>query len=153
MAAEKHLRGKVFVDTNILIYATLSKDSRHEKAKEALAWRKRRDLDFYISVQNLAEMYPNLTGPKNQPPDDPALARKKIQSIQRLQDLTILSVTLETTELALELCERRGLRRQHYFDMQLVASMLLEGIPTILTENETDFQGIESVQSLNPLGP
>jgi predicted nucleic acid-binding protein len=63
------LRGRVLVDTNVLIYATLAVDPRHEKSREALALRHRAEVELFVSVQNLAEMYPNLTGPKNQPPD------------------------------------------------------------------------------------
>ena len=38
-------------------------------------------VERYVSVQNLAEMYPSLTGPKMQIPDTPAIANRKIASI------------------------------------------------------------------------
>lgn len=68
------LKGRILVDTNVLIYATLMGDSRHGVAREILALRHHPEVELFISVQNLAEMYPNLTGPKNQPPDSPAVA-------------------------------------------------------------------------------
>jgi predicted nucleic acid-binding protein len=88
------LTGRILVDTNVLIYATLAGDSRHGIAREVLALRHRPEVELFISVQNLAEMYPNLTGPKNQPSDSPTVAREKILSISGLRGLTVLPLTL-----------------------------------------------------------
>lgn len=144
------LVGRVLIDTNVLIYATLSADPRHEQARRVIAQRHRPEVTMFLSVQNLAEMYPNLTGPKNQPPDSPELAREKIRSLARLRGLSVLPVTPETVHLALELCVSAGVTRQGYFDRQLAALMLRENIPVILTENVGDFTGIDGVTPVNP---
>ena len=144
------LTGRILVDTNVLIYATLAGDSRHGVAKEVLALRHRPEVELFISVQNLAEMYPNLTGPKNQPSDSPTVAREKILSISGLRGLTVLPLTLETTRHALDLCVDGGVTRQNYFDRQLAALMIREAIPTILTENISDFSGIHGINAINP---
>jgi predicted nucleic acid-binding protein len=146
----EELTGRALVDTNVLIYATLRADPRHHQATAVLALRERPGIELFVSVQNLAEMYPNLTGPKNRPPDSPALARDKIRSIARLRGLTILPLTLETVHHALDLCVAGGVTRQNYFDCQLAALMLREGIPVILTENDADFSGIPGITPLNP---
>lgn len=132
------------------LYATLSADPRHERARLVLEQRLRPEVEMFVSIQNLAEMYPNLTGPKNQPPDSPALARDKIRSLARLRGLTVLPLTVETTRRALDLCVEAGVRRQGYFDCQLAALMLREGIPAILTENTADFVGLPCITTLNP---
>ena len=142
--------GRLLIDTNVLIYATLEKDPRHARAREVLSWRNSSSVELFISVQNLAEMYPNLTGPKNKPPDSPGLARRKIESISRLGGITILPVQFPVQRRALELCERHQIQRQRYSDAQLVASMLEEGIETILTENDRDFADIPEVRAVNP---
>ena len=146
----EQLSGKVLVDTNVLIYATLAADPRHFRAQEMLALRHREGVEMFVSVQNLAEMYPNLTGSKNQPPDSPALAREKIQAISRLRGLTVLPLTLETVHGALELCVAGGITRQKYFDRQLASLMHREGIPIILTENDRDFKDMEGITPINP---
>lgn len=146
----EELTGRVLVDTNVLIYATLAGDPRHGAARQALALRHRPEVELFVSVQNLAEMYPNLTGPKNQPPDSPALAREKILSLSRLRGLSVLPLTLETTRHALDLCVEGNVTRQNYFDRQLAALMLREAIPVILTENVGDFSGIAGITALNP---
>ena len=144
------LTGRVLVDTNVLIYVTLEADPRHQRAQEVLALRKHAGVEMFISVQNLAEMYPNLTGPKNQPPDSPALARKKILSISQLRGLTVLPLTLDSVQGALDLCVIGGITRQKYFDQQLAALMLREKIPVIVTENDNDFLNIKGITPINP---
>ncbi|MFN6017548.1 MAG: type II toxin-antitoxin system VapC family toxin [Verrucomicrobiota bacterium] len=146
----ENLAGRLLVDTNVLIYATLAADPRHHRAQEVLALRKRAGVEMFISVQNLAEMYPNLTGPKNQPPDSPALARKKIQAISQLRGLTVLPLTLGSVHSALDLCVKGGITRQKYFDQQLAALMLREKIPVIVTENDNDFLNIKGITPINP---
>ncbi len=146
----EELSGRILLDTNVLIYATLAGDSRHARAREMLSLRHRPEVEVLISVQNLAEMYPNLTGPKNQPPDSPELARRKICSLSRLRGLTVLPLTLETTHLALDLCVTAGITRQSHFDRQLAALMMRESIPTIVTENTKDFAGIAGITAVNP---
>lgn len=146
----KNLTGRILVDTNVLIYATLSGDHRHRAATEVLDLRRKEGVALHVSVQNLAEMYPNLTGPKNQSPDSPEVAREKIRSVARLMGVTVLPVTMETVHRALKLCENCAVRRQTYFDMQLVALMQETGIGTIITENIEDFKSVQGIRAVNP---
>ncbi|MCC5788338.1 MAG: PIN domain-containing protein [Opitutales bacterium] len=146
----ENLSGRLLVDTNVLIYATLERDPRYAQASEVLSFRHRKDITMFISVQNLAEMYPNLTGPKNQPPDPPEVARDKIRAISGLRGLTVLPMTAEIVQQALDLCVDGSVRRQNYFDRQLAALMISENISTILTENVSDFSGIEGLTAINP---
>jgi predicted nucleic acid-binding protein len=144
------LSGKLLVDTSVLIYATLSNDPRHATASGILALAGSRSCQPFVSTQNLAEMYPNLTGPKVKPPDSPEVARSKIQSIGRLRGLEVIPITSQTVDKALELCQKYNVRCQDYFDMQLVAAMMLHGIPTIVTENAQDFAPIREIRVINP---
>ncbi len=144
------LTGRALVDTNVLIYATLTADPRHERAKAVLALRQRKGVELFISVQSLAEMYPNLTGPKNQPPDTPTVARDKIRALSRLRGLTVLPLTVGTVQSALEMCVKCGVTRQSYFDSQLAATMLGENISVIFTENTKNFSDIAGITPLNP---
>ena len=144
------LTGKFLIDSNVLIYATQSLDSRHSKSLEILEWGRHSKSKAYISVQNLAEMYPVLTGPKSIPPDSPEIARQKIESIASLPHLEIIPITWSIVTKALGLCQRHRIERQKYFDMQLVAMMLLHEIPTIVTENENDFSSIADIHVFHP---
>ena len=146
----KKLSGRLLIDTNVLIYATLAADARHEQAQKVLSLRNHSGIEMFVSVQNLVEMYPNLTGPKNQPPDSPSLAREKILSLTRLRGITVLPLTMESVQHTLDLCVTGNVTRQNYFDRQLAALMLREGIPTIITENVKDFAGIKGIKAINP---
>jgi len=141
--------GKALVDTNVLIYATLRDDPRFAVAQKLLRSGTQRS-SLYISVQNLAEMYPNLTGSKMAFPDTPGMARQKILSIAALPHLHVLPLTYEIQKKALELSERLGVTRQRFFDMQLAATLLHYRLSTLLTENTTDFQGISGIRAVNP---
>ncbi len=144
------LAGRCLLDTNVLIYATTRDDPRHVAAMELFERARAEEFDAIISVQNLAEMYPNLTGPKRKPPDPPALARRKIESIAGLRFVEVLPVTEAVLLAALELCERHGTTRQDYFDMQLAAAMRANQVPTLLTENTADFPRIEGIRVIDP---
>ncbi|MEI6388621.1 MAG: type II toxin-antitoxin system VapC family toxin [Spirochaetota bacterium] len=134
---------RILIDTNILIYATLENDSRFARSREVLLAQD--DRERFVSVQNLAEMYPDLTGPKMEKPDDPATARAKIQSIAALACLQVLPLTADVQSVARELCEKHGITRQHYCDAQIAATMIVHGIGSIITEN-TGTSGIPRVQ-------
>lgn len=144
------LSGRCLLDTNILIYATVEDDPRHAAAADLFQRASDGGFDAFVSVQNLAEMYPNLTGPKRKPPDSPELARRKIESIARLPFIEVLPVTDAVLIAALALCERYGIRRQDIFDMQLAATMKLNNVPTLLTENTADFPAIAGIRVVDP---
>lgn len=146
----ERLSGSVLVDTNVLIYATLEADPRYARAREVLSLRFSPTIQLCVSVQNLAEMYPNLTGSKNSLPDTPEIARRKIESIAGLEGIIVWPLSLSITRRALSLCQDYKISRQRYFDMQLAATMLEEGIDTVLTENSKDFEGIEGIRVVNP---
>jgi predicted nucleic acid-binding protein len=139
---------RVLVDTNVLIYSTLEDDPRFQRAREILL--KRGDSERFVSVQNLAEMYPNLTGPRMDQPDNPARARAKIQSIALLPTIQVLPLTGDVQSVALELCEKHGITKQRYYDAQLVATMIVHGIGTLLTENARDFEDMEEIRAVDP---
>lgn len=144
------MNGRFLVDTNVLIYATLSVDPRYEKARKVLELRKNKNNQLFVSTQNLAEIYPNLTGPKTKPSDLPAVAREKITTLASLDRLAVLPVTVTVVKKALELCQKYEVTKQKFFDMQLVALMILENIPVIITENIHDFHGIKEIKAINP---
>lgn len=144
----KAAEDRILVDTNVLIYATLDRDPRSKRAREILL--SRTSGERFTSVQNLAEMYPAMTGPRLETPDSPAMARAKIQSIASLQNLQVLPLTSDVQTVALELCEKYGITRQKYYDAQIAATMIVHGIRTLFTENERDFRDMGEIRAVNP---
>ena len=140
--------GRVLIDTNILIYATLENDPRSKRARDLLLSDSGKER--FTSVQNLAEMYPNLTGSRMEKPDEPAVARAKIQSIASLPSLQVLPLTGDVQTIALELCEKYGIIRQRYYDAQIAATMIVHGIRVLFTENDRDFKDMTEIKAVNP---
>ena len=145
MKADKE---RVLIDTNILIYATLEDDARFPRSRDLLL--SQTGDERFVSVQNLAEMYPNLTGPRMERPDPPSVARAKIQSIASLPTIQVLPLTGDVQALAMELCEKHGITRQRYYDAQLVAIMIAHGVTTLMTENDADFREMTEIRAVNP---
>jgi predicted nucleic acid-binding protein len=139
---------RVLIDTNVLIYATLEGDPRFRRSQALLL--SPAEGERYVSVQNLAEMYPSLTGPKMERPDDPMSARAKIASLASLPTIQVLPLTGDVQSLALELCEKHGIARQRYYDAQIVASMIAHGIGTLVTENAKDFLDLPEIIAIDP---
>lgn len=141
------------IDTNVLIYSTLSRDPRYERARAVVLGPDERWGRRLVATQNLAEMYPNLTGPKMSTPDPPRLASGKVAAVARLPHLVVLPVTAAVVERALELCARHGILRQDYFDAQLFALVLEHGLARVYTENTDAFASLASdsgVEIVNP---
>jgi predicted nucleic acid-binding protein len=139
---------RTLIDTNVLIYATLEDDPRSSRSRELLS--SPGDGERFVSVQNLAEMYPNLTGPRMEQPDSPGTARAKIQSIASLPTIQVLPLTGDVQAVAMELCEKHGITKQRYYDAQLVATMIVHGIGTLVTENARDFAAMTEIQARDP---
>jgi predicted nucleic acid-binding protein len=116
------MRDDVFLDTNILIYASLPREVRHSIAAAVLAE------GGVISVQVLNEFV--------------HVARRKFkrpwvevrQALSSMADLLHppLSVTRATHLSALTIAERHGLS---FFDALIVASALEAGCTTLLSED------------------
>ena len=139
------------LDTNVLVYATLAADPRHARAKALLlgAGATPRP-SVFVSAQNLAEMWPTLTGPRTDPPDAPGIAAAKIESVASLPHVTVLSVDRDTVRIALRLAAGRAVTRQRYFDVQVAAVMLQNGVRRLYTENLADFRDIDGIEAVNP---
>jgi predicted nucleic acid-binding protein len=147
----KDAEGRILIDTNVLFYATLEDDPLFERPRDLLFFPRRGER--YVSVQNLAEMFPNLTCPRMEQPDEPAVARVKIQSIASLPTLQVFRLMGDVQAIALELCEKYGITRQRDCDAQLAATMVVHEIQTLLTENDRDFNGMTEIRAVNPFQP
>jgi predicted nucleic acid-binding protein len=134
---------RVFVDTNVLIYAhDLDAGLKHDRAAAIIAdlWEKENGI---ISVQVLQEFYVNVTR-KIARPMTPAAARGILRNY--------LAWRVEPNEpsavlLASEIGERN---RISFWDALIVASAARSGAERILSEDLNHGQVIEGIQIENP---
>lgn len=135
------------IDSNILIYDFDASDKlKHKKAKEILdaCWTGKKR--YAVSIQNLSEFFVNVTNKIEEPIsiEDGTIAVKKMIMFNWL---TKLEPTKQCVERALELCAQQKI---HYWDALIAATMIENGIFSIITENTKDFSKIREIQAKNP---
>lgn len=135
--------GKVFVDTNILIYAyDTSAGDKHLTAARQIAelWKSETGL---ISTQVLQEFYVNVTRKIAQPLNI-SVARSIIEDMSRWE---VVTVEPDTILAAIDL------QREHtlsFWDAMIVAAAIAGGSETLLTEDLSHGQTIRGVTIRNP---
>jgi len=134
---------RVFVDTNVLIYA-YDRDARerHEIARDRLArvWRERSGC---ISTQVLQEFYVNVTR-KLARPITPSEARRCVRDLKAWR---VVEVDVDDVIAASEIAERHVLS---FWDALIVRAAVRAGARTLLTEDLNAGQVIEGVRVENP---
>ena len=137
---------RVFVDTNVLIYAhDVDAGERHAAAARLVAelWETRRAV---ISTQVLQEFYVNATR-KIPSPLSRAVARQFVRTYSAWQTET---VGPQDIQFASELEEQHQLS---FWDALIVAAALKAGAGTILTEDLSPGRSISGVRIENPFAP
>ena len=145
MAAES-----VFVDTNVLIYATRPLAAQHAAAQAALARLEDEGSMMWISPPMLREYLAAVTRPQA---TSPALAMTTaIADVRRFRSaFEVAEERPGVLDRLLDLLAvRRGGGRQVH-DANIVATMLEHGIRRLLTFNPTDFRRFARIIDIEPL--
>ena len=134
---------KVFVDTNVLVYAyDLDAGRKHQLALEIMKdlWRSGCGL---LSTQTIQEFFVTITK-KISVPVDVSFAR---ETIKRLSKWDTVIINVDTIIEATELQERY---KYSFWDSLVVAAALAGGAKTILSEDLSDKQIIKEITIKNP---
>jgi predicted nucleic acid-binding protein len=139
-----------FVDTNVLVYATVAEAPHHGEARAALRSCSSRNTALWISRQIIREYLAVMSRPQafSAPLSRVALVDRMIDFEARFR------IAESGTEVARRL---GGLLRTHDFggrqvhDANIVATMLAYGIPLLLTFNRSDFDRfLDVIEILEP---
>jgi predicted nucleic acid-binding protein len=137
------MRGRVFLDTNVLIYAATSLGPFPEKfarAEEIIAKE-----EFGISTQVVGEFVHNVQSPKKM---RSPLTDEEVDSwIERLYEFPVVSIDREIVVNA-TLFQRRY--QIDFWDGQILAAAHRFGADTLLTEDLNDGQIYGAVRCENP---
>lgn len=134
---------KVFLDTNILVYAyDVSSGRKHDIAKNIVAdlWNLRTGV---LSIQVLQEFFINVTK-KIPKPLDIKTARDIIR------DLLLWEVVDNDGELMLAAMDVQMKYRYAFWDSLIIAAAIKSDASTLLTEDLNNGQIIEGVVMKNP---
>jgi predicted nucleic acid-binding protein len=134
--------GRVFLDTNILVYAIESAGPDVEKASAALGLARRADV--CLSTQVLGEFYRAVTSPRR---DVPLAHEEAVAWVQLWKRHDVRPLTVPHVDLALELANRF---RLGYFDALILAAARLADCDLVYSEDLIDGQDYGGVRVRDP---
>lgn len=128
----------VFVDTNVLVFASLEHLPEHVFAVEEISTLIRQGTEIWVSPQVLREFIAVLTKPNmysNPPPRDVVLSQARLMA-QKFNVATEDASSIAQLTKLLNVSQHKG-RGVH--DCNIVATMFANGLDTILTDNQRNF--------------
>jgi predicted nucleic acid-binding protein len=142
--------GKTFVDTNVLFRSLHEDLPLHSVAVELIKQARADEMELWVSRQVLREYLVQASRPGFMThPIDMIQAEKQILLIKSAY--RIADETEKVTKRLLTLLKRYPTAGKQVHDANIVATMLVNGISTLLTTNEKDFARFEDVITLRVL--
>lgn len=141
---------KVFIDTNVLLRANIASAPFHNEALEIINQLWDSETDLWISRQVLREYLSTVSRPQifMQP-------LSSVQLVQRIADFQTLfhvaDETAATTAELLNLLREFPVGGKQIHDANIVATMLVHDIDTLVTQNIEDFKRFSGKIGLIPL--
>jgi len=134
---------KVFVDTNILVYAhDLDAGNKHDQAAEIVSqlWESRNGV---LSTQVLQEFYVTLTRKVSS-------TLSKLEARKLVQKYSHWHLVLNDTSIIIQASEIEESNNISFWDALIVSAAYSQNVPTILTEDLNHGQIIEGIFIKNP---
>ena len=142
---------RIAVDANVLVYALYRDAPQHATSRACLERAQGGHLTLCFTSQTLAEFFSIVTSARRV--SDPKTAQEAVGAIQSLMALpgaTLLPVPADVTSRWLDLLSRHPVRAGAIFDLQLIATIMANGVEQICTFNRQDFEDFPGLQVLTP---
>jgi predicted nucleic acid-binding protein len=137
------------VDANVLVYAFDTRAPQHVASRTLLDAAQRGATTLYVTSQVLCEFYSIVTNARRVL--KPRTAADAIAAVTDLLSfLHVLPIPARTVEGWLDLLRRRPVTGGAVFDLQIVATMLANGVQRIYTFNNDDFKPFQEIEPLTP---
>jgi predicted nucleic acid-binding protein len=140
LTLETLLMNRVFIDTNVLVYAYDANSIFHERANAFLL---NTSLDFYVSSKNISEFFAVLT----------KLNEPFANIFQFYQDIRLNTTLLfpDNTSIVIfeTLMKKYQPKGNRIFDVEIVSIAVANGISEIATVNTKDFLSITEISVLS----
>ena len=137
----------IFIDTNILIYATNAESPFQEKATSVLNQLMTRGIEGVISPQIIREYLVVFT--RGDSPDDAARSAALYNVGKFLETFTLLNESRETVTRLKAIVENSNIGGKQIHDANIVAVMQEYGIKRLLTHNLDDFKRYGEIEIMN----
>ena|SRR5437879_6543167 len=142
---------RAMLDANLLVYAFYPKVPQHHPARQTLDQAQDENVGLCVTSQVLAEFYAVVTNPKRvNPALKPSAALQRIDEIRSLPGLVVLPLPVDVVDRWVALLRRHPVVRKRIFDVQLVATMLANGVKRIYTFNVKDFRPFPEIEAVEP---
>jgi predicted nucleic acid-binding protein len=137
------MKGRAFLDSNVLIYAAGGRDSEGGKLDAAL--RIVAESDFGVSTQVIGEFVKNVQSPKKM--SEPLTDEEVDVWLERIFEFPVITADRELVERAI-FHQRRY--RIGFWDGQIVAAAERLGADILYSEDLSRNQSYGSVRCINP---
>jgi len=143
-----------FVDANILVYAADTGAPQHAASNGLLQAARNPSTVLYLTSQILCEFYSIVTNPRRiAAPYSRTEALEAISDLIALPSIRVLPITAEAVTGWMALLQRHPVTGGDVFDLQIVATMLANGIQRIYTFNTRDFDVFPELTVTTPPEP
>lgn len=137
------MSARVFLDTNILVYAEDRSAGRKRELARELVLKGLRERNGVISTQVLSEFFAIATQKLGVPPD---LAQRKVELYAGLEVVTV------TVPLIVSAIKMLRLSAISYWDALILTAAAVAGCGTCFTEDLQDGRLYDGVRVVNPFG-
>jgi predicted nucleic acid-binding protein len=139
------------LDANVLAYALNADAAQHVAARRLVEAARDPSTCLYVTSQILCEFYSIITSVRRFPQAvSPAEAVRILSAILALPGVQILPMPSQVVAGWIQLLGRRAVEGAGVFDLQIVATMLANGIQRIYTFNSGDFQVFAELTVVTP---
>ena len=140
----------LFIDTNILIYANVATAPFHEQALNVINTAYHSERSLWISRQVLREFIAARTRPQTfAQPSTPEVVIKRVRYLE--ERFQVADDTATVTEQLIKLLRDFKIGGKQVHDANIVATMLANDIPCLLTHNIKDFQRFEALINIEQI--
>lgn len=139
------------LDANILAYAVNADAPQHAASRALLEAARDPSIALYVTSQILCEFYSLITNPRRVAvASSPTEALGMISAMLAFPGLHVLPTPARAVVGWMELLRRHPVTGGDVFDLQIVATMLANGVQRIYTFNTGDFQVFPELTVVTP---
>jgi predicted nucleic acid-binding protein len=141
---------RVFVDTNVLVYANWTGARRHGEARQRIEALAEADSGLCVSRQVLREFLAVVTRPQGDV--IPMSTGEAWTTVKALDDLfDVLEGGASSFARLLDLVALHEVKGRMIHDANIVATMSVHGVRRLLTANPADFRRFADIIDIEPL--
>jgi len=139
------------VDTNVLVYAHYRQSEHHVASKALLSRAQAGAIALCVASQVLAEFYSVITNQRRvSPPFEPDEAVEALARLLAMPGISLVPLAADVPRLWIGLAREHAARGPRIFDLQLVATMLANGVRRIYTYDRAHFEPFSEIEVLLP---